>query len=227
MSSGSHAPACRRYRAVAARSEATVCPAGLGPGPRLPEPGAVPRHWHPCPPRTSPHPPAGTLAATVLAAGLACAAERTTPRPPRPFASRPSKYEDELTREGKRGERRMSTASSSSSSRCSTSHRRRSVRTCRPSSTCSAKFVPTLRSRRTERFKARGEEIVANVNRYASNGCGFFKRDPSSGIQPRPRYADLPPTESLLRRFERCSPSSTNSTVGTRRPPGSHRRRGR
>jgi hypothetical protein len=33
-----------------------------------------------------------------------------------------------------------------------------------------------------KRFQARGQEIVDAINRYASNGCGFFKPQPGQGI---------------------------------------------
>ena len=50
-------------------------------------------------------------------------------------------------------------------------------------------FVDALRRVRDDpslaknkQFQARRKKAVDNVNRYASNGCGFFKQDPSEGI---------------------------------------------
>ncbi len=124
---------------------------------------------------------ASLVAALTASVALGVCSGEEHAKAPKAFCLAAKRYEDELTREGKRGEKDVDRQLELVEKMLDVAPKaiRKDV----------SNFVDALRQVRDDpslakdkQFQARGEETVANVNRYASNGCGFFKRDPSSGI---------------------------------------------
>jgi hypothetical protein len=125
---------------------------------------------------------ATTVACLLLATlGAACSGEGQSAKAPKPFCDAAYNYEQELNKELTKGEKNLGRQLALVEIMAA-----KAPRTIRKDV---LDFADALRQVRDDpslatdkQFTARGEKIVANVNRYASNGCGFFKEDPSQGL---------------------------------------------
>ncbi len=125
---------------------------------------------------------AAALACLLLATAVAaCSGDGESATAPKPFCDAAYNYEQELNKELTKGEKNLERQLA-----LVEKMEAKAPQKIRKDVTA---FVDALRQVRDDpslandkQFAARGEKIVANVNRYASNGCGFFKEDPSQGL---------------------------------------------
>jgi basic membrane lipoprotein Med (substrate-binding protein (PBP1-ABC) superfamily) len=117
------------------------------------------------------------------ALGAACSGDESgsTAKAPKAFCQAAYDYEQELNKEIKRGEKNLDKQLALVEKMAEQAPKKISADV--------DAFVEAMRRvdddpslARNKTFQQRAQKIVDNVNRYASNGCGLFKQDPSSGI---------------------------------------------
>ena len=127
---------------------------------------------------------AGLLAGLLLAGvvGAACGGEGgSSAKAPKAFCQAAYNYEQELSKEITKGEKNASRQLALVDKMAATAPKniRKDVET----------FAARIRQviedpslANDKGFQTRGQAVVDRINRYASNGCGFFNQDPSQGI---------------------------------------------
>jgi hypothetical protein len=119
---------------------------------------------------------AGLLAAGSVAAGCSGESGATT-KAPKAFCQAAYNYEQELNKELTKGEKNLTKQLALVE--------KMAAKAPKKIHEDALTFADALRRLPTDPSVKNNEQIkkaVDNVNRYASNGCGFFKQDPSEGI---------------------------------------------
>jgi hypothetical protein len=123
---------------------------------------------------------AGLLAAGSVAAGCSGESGATT-KAPKAFCQAAYNYEQELNKELTKGEKDLNKQLALVEIMAA-----KAPRKVHEDVLAFADAIRQVRDdpslAKNKQFQARGRKVVDNVNRYASNGCGFFKQDPSEGI---------------------------------------------
>ena len=122
---------------------------------------------------------AGLLAALLLAGvlGAACSGEGgSSAKAPKAFCQAAYDYEQELTKELSKGEKNLAKQTEMVAKMADVAPKsiHRDAQT----------FADAMRRLPTDQSVKNNPDVkkaVDNVNRYASNGCGFFQQDPAEG----------------------------------------------
>jgi hypothetical protein len=123
---------------------------------------------------------AGLLAAIVLAGalGAACSGESgSTTKAPEGFCQAAYNYEQELNKELTKGEKNLTKQLALVEKMADQAPKK-----IRGDATAFADALRRLPHDPSVKNNPEIKKAVDNVNRYASNGCGFFKQDPSQGL---------------------------------------------
>jgi len=123
---------------------------------------------------------AGLLAGLLLAgvAGAACSGEDgSSAKAPKAFCQAAYDYEQELNKELTKGEKNLTKQLTLVEKMADTAPKK-----IRADATAFADALRRLPTDPSVKNNPDVKKAVDNVNRYASNGCGFFKQDPSQGI---------------------------------------------